>query len=132
PRPPVRAVHRRRQLDPQPAAGRPARGLRPAPLNAPSPAANGRNRRSGGDVGLRKESPMSNPHRMADGVDRGPVVNEFEAKQGRRGSQILVVLVTSLALIVIAFGALYVFSARPFTAHNPVDTNSRAPVTQQP
>lgn len=76
---------------------------------------------------------MSNPHRTADGVDHGPVLNETDAKQGRRGSQILVVLVTSLALVIIAFAALYVFSARPFTTpHNPTVNPARPPVTQQP
>ena len=59
----------------------------------------------------------------------GPVVPEFDAKQGRRGSQILVVLLTSVALVVIAFAALYFFSARPFTAPQPIQPKTPAPAT---
>lgn len=57
----------------------------------------------------------------------GPVVPEFQAKQGRRGYQILVVLLASLALVVIAFGALYLFSARPFTTPAPAPPKTPAP-----
>lgn len=60
-------------------------------------------------------------------ASHGPVVPEFEAKQGRRGYQILVVLLASLALVVIAFGALYLFSARPFTAPAPAQPKTPAP-----
>ena len=57
----------------------------------------------------------------------GPVVPEFDAKQGRRGYHVLVVLLTSLALVVIAFAALYLYSARPFTAPHPSPPKTPAP-----
>ena len=61
--------------------------------------------------------------------EQGPIVPEFEAKQGRRGTQILVVLLTSLALVVIAFAALYLFSARPFTTPQPAQPKTPSPVS---
>jgi hypothetical protein len=57
----------------------------------------------------------------------GPVVQEFDAKQGRRGYHVLVVLLTSLALVVIAFAALYLYSARPFTAQPQAQPKTPAP-----
>ena len=62
-------------------------------------------------------------------MDHGPVVTDVEAKQARRGSRVFVVLVASVALVVIAFAVLYLASARPFTAHNPVSSQSPAPYT---
>ena len=64
-------------------------------------------------------------------MDHGPVLTATEAKQGRRGSRIFVVLTASIALVVVAFAVLYLASARPFTAHNPVTTVNK-PVYSTP
>ncbi|HEY3947770.1 hypothetical protein [Phenylobacterium sp.] len=75
---------------------------------------------------------MANSMHTADrspDAPHGPVVSEFDAKQGRQGYQILVVLLTSLALVVIAFGALYLFSARPFTTPALPQPKTPSPVT---
>ncbi|MBS0362362.1 MAG: hypothetical protein JSR98_13370, partial [Proteobacteria bacterium] len=42
---------------------------------------------------------------------------------------ILVVLLTSLALVVIAFGALYLYSARPFSAAPVAPPKTPSPIS---
>jgi hypothetical protein len=51
--------------------------------------------------------PLDQPH--------GEVISEDDAKQGRRGLHMLLVLGASLLLVLVVFGGLLVFHARPAT-----------------
>lgn len=44
-------------------------------------------------------------------TDHGPDLNVTEARQGRRGRHVLIILIASLALVIIAFFAIYLSHA---------------------
>lgn len=60
-----------------------------------------------------------NPHdRAADAVHEGRPVEAQYVRGGRKGSRILMVLIGGLVLVVIAYGLIYTFSAKPLADTN--------------
>lgn len=59
--------------------------------------------------------PNAPRYRKSRGGDRAPRIRKstVEARQGRRGSHVLIILVVSLALIAIAYFVLYFLIPRP-------------------
>lgn len=57
-----------------------------------------------------RNDPIANP------AGDGEIIPETRAKQGRKGYQMLTVLIVSLALIVVAFGAI--FASHTHTAND--------------
>ena len=53
--------------------------------------------------------------RRADGTEGAPQIQKptVEARQGRRGRHVLIILVVSLALITIAYTLLYFYQSAP-------------------
>ena len=66
---------------------------------------------------------MSDPNNTTQ--PHSEIVSEDRAKQGRRGIHMLGVLGASLALVLLAFGGLYVFHAKPVSDTTPAAAAQR-------
>ena len=67
--------------------------------------------------------------------DRGPELDVTHARQGRRGRHALIILVTSLALVVVAFAVIFALHAGGFsgqTGNREAPADVARSINQQP